>query len=67
MSDLPGTRLESRDAEDPVPRLRHVALVQLIATLALAVSTLVAVTVVSIGFARALDAPIAVAPVSSAH
>ena len=37
----------------PAPTLRPVAVVQLIATVTLALSTLIAATVVSIGFARA--------------
>jgi hypothetical protein len=55
MSTLPGIGFENRAAEDPAPKLKPVALAQLIATLALALCTLIAATVVSIGFARAFE------------
>jgi hypothetical protein len=42
-----------QENSDALPKNRPVALVQLIATAALAVSTLIAVTAVSIGIARA--------------
>jgi hypothetical protein len=41
----------------PEPQLKAVAVVQLVAILALALSTLIAATVVSIGLARADAAP----------
>ena len=53
MSNLPGNGFENGAAADPALRHRPVALVLLIATLALVLSTLIAVTAVSIGFARA--------------
>jgi hypothetical protein len=52
MSNHPG-RAPEQDASEPASRGRRVAIVQLIATAALAFSTLIAVTAVSIGFARA--------------
>jgi len=52
MSNLPGNGFENETAADPALRHRPVALVQLIATIALALSTLIAATAVSIGFAR---------------
>jgi hypothetical protein len=71
MFTLPGIGFQSRAAEASALRLRPVALVQLIATLALVLCTLIAATVVSIGFARAdLDvsrAPVAVAPLPAVH
>ena len=53
MSNLPGTGFENGVAAEPALKHRRVALVQLIAILALALSTLIAATAVSIGFARA--------------
>jgi hypothetical protein len=53
MSNLSGNEIESRVAAAPAHKHRHIALVQLIATVALALCTLIAVTMVSIGFARA--------------
>jgi hypothetical protein len=69
MFTLPGVGFEHR--ADRAPMLRPVALVQLIAIVALALSTLIAATAVSIGFARAaIGAPVATsatAPTASAH
>jgi hypothetical protein len=45
---------------EPPSRLRSVALMQLIAIVALALSTLIAVTAVSIGYARADAAEVAI-------
>ena len=42
-----------RPTSDPRPKSRHAVCAQLIATIALAVSTVIAATVVSIGMARA--------------
>jgi hypothetical protein len=53
MSTLHGIGFENRAAHEPGLKLRPVALAQLIATLALALCTLIAATAVSIGFARA--------------
>jgi len=52
MSNLPGIGFENRAAEEPAPKLKPVALIQLI-VLALALSTLIALAAFSIGFARA--------------
>jgi hypothetical protein len=65
MPPLPGNGFENGAAE-PAFKQRPVALVLLIATLALALSTLIAVTAVSIGFARAEAAwPVALQRVSA--
>ncbi len=53
MSIPPGAAAEYEAPCEPPARGRRVAVVQLIATAALAFSTLIAVTAVSIGFARA--------------
>ncbi len=53
MSKLAGVGFQRPSPEAPGPRLRPVALVQLIATVTLALSTLIAATAVSIGIARA--------------
>jgi hypothetical protein len=53
MSHLPENGFENGPAADPALRHRPVALVLLIAALALALSTFIAATAVSIGFARA--------------
>jgi len=53
MSNLPGNGFENGAAAEPALKHRRVALVQLIAILALVLSTLIAATAVSIGFARA--------------
>lgn len=53
MSRLPEPGFGGPFRAEPPSRLRSVALLQLIATVALALSTLVAATAVSIGFARA--------------
>ena len=52
MSNRPGHGLLDQAPETP-PKHRPAAVVELIATLALALSTLIAVTAVSIGIARA--------------
>jgi hypothetical protein len=57
MSKLPGGGFQHPSPDAPAPKLRPVALVQLIATVTLALSTLIAATAVSIGFARA-DFPV---------
>jgi hypothetical protein len=44
---------EAQTSDPPAPKLRPAALVELIATAALALSTLIAATAVSIGIARA--------------
>jgi hypothetical protein len=66
MSELPGIGFENRVADAPASNLRPVALIQLIATLALVLCTLIAVTAVSIGFARAnlMAAPPALASIT---
>jgi hypothetical protein len=56
MSNLPRNGFENEAAAEPALKRRPVALVQLIASLALALCTVIAATVVSIGFARAYDA-----------
>ena len=53
MSMSQGNIFEPPTPELPAPKPRPVACVELIATVALALSTLIAVTVVSIGIARA--------------
>ena len=53
MSKSPGAEIEYTISDAPAPKHRPVASVELIATLALALLTLVAVTAVSIGIARA--------------
>jgi hypothetical protein len=53
MSNLPRNGFENEAAAEPALKQRPVALVQLIATLALALCTLIVATAVSIGFARA--------------
>ena len=53
MSMSLGNTFEPPTPEAPAPKQRPVACVELIATVALALSTLIAVTVVSIGIARA--------------
>jgi len=53
MSRNVGVAFDHETPEATAPRNRPVALVELIATVALALSTLVAVTAVSIGIARA--------------
>jgi len=57
MPKLPGAACQHRPPDAPEPKLRPVALIQLIAILALALSTLIAATAVSIGLARADIAP----------
>jgi len=53
MPKLPGAACRHRPADAPEPKLRPVALIQLIAIVTLALSTLIAATAVSIGLARA--------------
>ena len=53
MSKCLGAGIEPATPEAPAPKKRPVTCVELIATVALALSTLVAVTAVSIGIARA--------------
>jgi len=53
MSMSQGNIFEPPTPELPAPKPRPVACVELVATVALALSTLIAVTVVSIGIARA--------------
>jgi F0F1-type ATP synthase membrane subunit a len=48
-----GTGIEHATSDAPAPKHRPVASVELIATLALALLTLIAVTTVSVGIARA--------------
>jgi hypothetical protein len=57
MPKLPGAGCRSRTPDAPEPKRRSVALVQLIAIVTLALSTLIAATAVSIGLARAGGAP----------
>ena len=58
MSKQPAREPCYRIPDATVPQLRSVALVQLIATATLALSTLVAATAVSIGLSRAEVAPV---------
>jgi hypothetical protein len=53
MSGFPEAGREPHPPDAPAPKLRPAALVELIATATLALSTLIAATAVSIGFARA--------------
>jgi hypothetical protein len=53
MSISLGNTFEPPTPQAPAPKQRPLACVELIATVALALSTLIAVTVVSIGIARA--------------
>ena len=53
MPKLPAATCRHRPPDAPEPKLRPVALVQLIAIVTLALSTLIAATAVSIGLARA--------------
>ena len=53
MPKLPGAACRHRPPDAPEPKLRPVALIQLIAIVTLALSTLIAATAVSIGLARA--------------
>jgi hypothetical protein len=57
MPKLPVAACRHRPTDAPEPKLRSVALVQLIAIVTLALSTLIAATAVSIGLARADVAP----------
>ena len=57
MPKLPGAGCRNRNPDAREPKRRSVALVQLIAIVTLALSTLIAATAVSIGLARAGAAP----------
>jgi len=57
MPKLSGAACQHQPPDAPEPQLRPVALVQLIAIVTLALSTLIAATAVSIGLARADVAP----------
>jgi hypothetical protein len=59
MSRQPGIGAKPRSPDAAEPQLKPVALVQLIATVTLALSTLIVVTAVSIGLARAHVVPAA--------
>jgi hypothetical protein len=57
MPKPPGVVCRHQTPDAPEPKLRPVALVQLIAIVTLALSTLIAATAVSIGLARAEFGP----------
>jgi hypothetical protein len=57
MPKLPGAGCRSRPPDAREPKRRSVALIQLIAIVTLALSTLIAATAVSIGLARAGATP----------
>jgi hypothetical protein len=57
MSKQPEIGPECPSFDAPVPQLKPVALVQLIATLTLALSTLIVATAVTVGLARVEFAP----------